>query len=272
MAVVPSPPATPPPHSLVRAADTTRDGDEWERGLQYAPEAPGGYRAAEYCGTEEVDHTRPMEPYVDYQPWEARFYDPCETTFGYPGHQAEIEARLERIATATESYAIARELWTGELAKAAGLENHYLAKAPTVLNAGVAVSPKRGLGLLEEAIGDSLMGSMAFLHCARAARPYLWELDQQGNLLFTKIGNAIVCDAGYDGRAPDGEADSATDNVAWVYASGPVVVRRAPLVMYATRDAEVIDTETNQRYRTASKLVAATFDPAHLFAVPVTLD
>jgi hypothetical protein len=59
--------------------------------------------------------------------------------------------------------------------------------------------------------------------------------------------------------------------VAWIYATGPVVVRRSELMMFAARDAEVIDTETNRRYRRASKVVAATFDPAVLFAVPVTL-
>jgi hypothetical protein len=32
-----------------------------------------------------------------------------------------------------------------------------------------------------------------------------------------------------------------------------------------------VDTANNRRYRRASKVVAATFDPAVLFAVPVTL-
>lgn len=268
MAIVPSPPAAPPPHSLVRAADTTHDSDpDWEKGLQYLPEAPGGYRAAAYCSVEEVDRTRTQESYVDYEPWEARFYDPCETTFGY--HQQEVEDRLARIAAATESYAIARELWTGELAQAAGLPNAYLGKAPVVVSAA-AVTPRHGIGLLEEAIGDKLMGQQAFLHVPRLVQPQLWDLEKVGNLLYTRIDNALVCDAGYPGSPPDGTA--AADGTTWMYATGPVVVRRAPLVMYATRDAEVIDTETNQRYRTASKMVAATFDHAALFAVPVTLD
>jgi hypothetical protein len=271
VAIVPPPPLTVPPHSLVRAADTTRDNDpDWEKGLAYAPEEPGGYTAAALCAPQDVDHRRGVPDSVYYEPWETQFWDPCELTVGYKPD--EVTARLRRIVDATESYAIARELWTGELAAVAGLGNASLAgSAPTIVGGGTARSPKRGLGLLEEAVGDALMGGQAFIHCARAARPYLWELDQQGNLLFTKIGNAIVCDAGYPGSAPAGEADSATDDVAWIYATGPVIVRRTPLVMYATEDAQVIDTRTNRRYRTASKLVAATFDPAHLFAVPVTL-
>jgi hypothetical protein len=275
VAIVPSPPATAPPHSLVRAADTTRDADaDWQKGLAYAPETPGGYiaRASMNCApdADDVDHLRPLVDAVDYAPWEVQFHDPCETTFGYRGQ--DVTDRLRRIADATESYAIARELWTGELATAAGLPNASLTgSAPDVLAGGAAVSPRRGLGLLEEAVGDALMGQQAFIHCARAARPYLWELVKQGNLLFTNLDNAIVCDAGYPGSAPAGQPDSDTDDVAWIYATGPVVVRRSELLFFSAADAEVIDTRTNTRYRTASKLVAATFDPSVLFAVPVTL-
>lgn len=270
MAIVPSPPALPPPHSLVRAADTTHDGDpNWQKGLQYLPEAPGGYRAAAFCTTDEVDHARDLPVAVDYEPFEVRFLDPCETTFGY--REQEVTDRLRRVADATESYAIARELWTGELAKAASNPNGYLGKAPTVLAGGAPQSPRRALGLLEEAVGDALMGQQAFIHASRATLPSLdLHLTKVGNLLFTKIDNAFVADAGYvGGHAPDGETD-ATD-VAWLYATGPVVVRRSELTFYAAADAEVIDTTNNTRVRTASKLVAATFDPAVLFAVPVTL-
>lgn len=271
MALVPAPPATPPPHSLLRAADTTRDADpDWQKGLQYLPEAPGGYVAAAMCSMEDVDHRRDLPTAVDYEPVELRFYDPCETTFGY--REQEVTDRLRRVADASESYGIARELWTGELAAAAGLTNASLATSdPVILGGGTPLSPKRGLGLLEKAVGDALMGQQAFIHCARDARPYLWELDKQGNLLFTKVGNAVVCDAGYPGSAPTGEADSPTDDVVWFYATGPVVVRRSELMFFGAADAEVIDTTNNTRVRTASKLFAATFDPAVLFAVPVTL-
>jgi hypothetical protein len=271
VAIVPTPPLTVPPHSLVRAADTTHDNDpDWEKGLTYAPEEPGGYvaRAAMNCGTgDDVDHLSTVPDAVAYAPWEAEFHDPCELTVGYKPD--EVTARLRRVVDATESYAIARELWAGEVATAFDLPNAYLGRNPTILGGGAGLSPKRGIGLLEEAIGDSLRGGQAFLHVSRAARPYFYELVKVGNLLYTNLDNVIVADSGYPGTAPDGEAGA--DGVAWIYATGPVIVRRTPLVMYATEDAQVIDTRTNRRYRTASKLVAATFDPAHLFAVPVTL-
>lgn len=276
MATVPAPPATIPPHSLIRAAITNRDGDpDWQRGLEYAPETVGGYRALSGCTAEVVDFDAggPPVPFVDYTPWELQVEDPCASTFGY--REDEVTDRLRRAMDSTESYAIARELWAGDLTKAdtaaAGGDaesNVYLAKAPTVLGAG-PVSPKRGLGMLENAVGDALHGQQAYLHISRTARPFFPELVKVGNLLYTNIDNLVVADAGYPGSPPDGTADA--DGVAWVYATGPVVVRRTPFGMDSAAAAEVVDTRTNTIRRTASKRVAATFDPATLFAVPITL-
>jgi hypothetical protein len=271
VAVVTVPLLTAPPHSLVRAADTTRDGDpDWQKGMTYVPEEPGGYKArASWCSdasADDVEHLRGVPDTVDYEPWELEFWDPCELTVGY--NADEVTARLRRMADATESYGIARELWTGEVAREFDLPNPYLAKGPTVVSTA-AVSPKRGIGLLEAAVGDALTGQQATFHVSRAARPYFYELVKVGQLLYTNLDNMIVADAGYPGSPPDGTA--AADDVSWIYATGPVVVRRSELMMFAARDAEVVDTANNRRYRRASKVVAATFDPAVLFAVPVTL-
>lgn len=276
---VPAPPAAAPPHSLVRAAITNRDGDangEWVRGLTYAPETCGGYRAISDCTAEEVDHGAADAPpdLVEYRPWDLQVQDPCATTFGYS--EELVTARLRRAADAIESFAIAHELFTGELAKAeaaalgGGAEpNLYLTNGPTVLGSG-AVSPRRGLGMLEQAVGEALHGQQAFLHLSREALPLLWgNLSKVGQLLYTAVDNVAVADAGYPGGPPDGT--SAVANVEWIYATGPVVVRRTPLVMDSVNEAQVIDTRTNTIRRTAAKRVAATFDTCALFAVPITL-
>lgn len=274
MAIVPTIVAGPPPHSLLRAADTTHDADpDWQRGLEYAPEAVGGYRALSGCTAQVLDFgTGGRAPVVEYRPWELMVEDPCTTTFGYD--QAAMTARLGRAVDAIESYAIARELWTGELSTADAdadddlTPNAALTRNPTVVGSG-PVSPRRGLGLLEGAVGDALHGQQAYLHISRTARPFFAELVKVGQLLFTNLDNFIVADAGYPGTAPDGEAAAA--DVAWIYATGPVVVRRTALFSGPSASAEVIDTATNTVRRTAGKLVAATFDPASLFAVPITL-
>lgn len=270
------PPAVVPLHSLVRSANTTLDGEEgWERGLAYLPEAVGGYLSLAGCSAAEEDHQLNLPPVVEYVPWELQIEEPCHTTFAY--NEAEVSARLERVANAIESYAIARELMTGELAKAdaaAGGDmgvNLYLAKAPTVLNGGVAASPARAIGLLEEAVGDALHGQQATIHVPRAARPYLWQTgtQQQGYLYLTSIGSLLISDAGYANTPPDGTA--AADGVGWIYATGPVVVRRSALFMDAVAPGQTVDTTTNTITRKANKRVAAHFDTRAQFAVPVTL-
>lgn len=277
LTTVAPPQATPPVHSLVRAAVTNLDDEPgWERGLTYLPETTGGYRALSGCTARNIDHTLGNPPVVQYQPWELQVVEPCQTTFAY--NEETVTERLARSFAAVESYAIARELMTGELTKAdaaagGAVANLYLAKAPTVLNAGAAVSPNRAIGLLEEALGDALHGQPATLHFPRVARPYLWTggTQQVGSLLYTSIGNLIVSDAGYANTAPDGTAGGVAAGTAWVYGTGPVVVRRSGMYLDAVAPSQTVDTATNTITRKGNKVVAATFDSRALFAVPVTL-
>jgi hypothetical protein len=274
--VVAAPPATIPPHSLIRAAITNRDADPgWERGLAYAPETPGGYVGYLPCSAETFDDyaAGPATPVVDYLPWELQVEHPCHSTFGYT--RADVDAELRRAIDATESFAIARELMAGDLARAARTagdlddgQNLALVDDPTVLAAGVAVSPNRALGLIQQALGEALRGQQAYLHVPREVLPYLTNLVPSGQLLTTWVGNLVIADAGYPNIAPGG-ADPA-DGVGWIYGTGTVVVRRS--VAFADGDeVETLDTATNTLTRRTSKRVAATFDRAALFAVPVTL-
>lgn len=274
--VVAAPPATIPPHSLIRAAITNRDGETgWERGLAYAPETPGGYVGYLPCSTEQFDDYRATDPTppVDYLPWELQIEHPCHSTFGY--NRTQIDDELRRAMDATESFAIARELWAGDLARAARTagdlddgQNLALVDDPTVLAAGTPVTPARALGLLLQNVRGALRGQQAYLHVPGEVLPYLPNVQVSGNLLTTQTGDLIVCDAGYPNLAP-GAADPA-DGVGWIYGTGPVVVRRS--TTFADGDeTETLDTRTNALTRRLSKRVAATFDRAALFAVPVTL-
>jgi hypothetical protein len=276
VANVPAPPAGVPPHSLIRAAITNRDADpDWTRGLAYVPETVGGYRALSDCTAEEVDHGADagVPAAVQYRPWDLQVQDPCASVFGYD--EQAVTDRLIRAAGAVQSYAIARELWTGELTRAEAVTrgdaedtNLHLTKDPVVLGTG-PVSPKRAIGMLQAEAGDAFHGQQVFLHVSRTAEPFLPDLAKVGNLLYTRLDNVVVADAGYTGDPPEGTA--AAENVSWVYATGPVVVRRTPFVPDGADYAEVLDTRTNTLRRTGSMRVAATFDTAAYFAVPITL-
>lgn len=271
--VVVAPRATPPVHSLIRAAVTNVDGEDgWERGLTYAPETPGGYRAWMRCSNEQIDETVDRIPTVDYEPYEVQFVHPCASTFGYDRAQREDE--LRRAVDATESFAIARELWTGDLSQAAATAgdltdpNLSLADGPTILNGGTPIPARRALGMIEQAAGEALRGQQAYVHIPRETVHLYGYLPSSGNLITSYVGNLLVADAGYPGTAPAGETDA--DGVAWIYATGTVVVRRSSLFM-AGPDDEVIDTATNTILLHGSKVVAATFDRSAHFAVPVDL-
>lgn len=276
--VVVAPRASVPPHSLIRAAvtGTAVDGEDgWERGLVYAPETPGGYRAFTRCSDATyADLPAGATPTVDYEPWELQVEHACHSTFGYD--RDTLDAELARALESTESYAIARELWQGDLTAAAATagditadeRNLALVIGPTVLNGGTAVAPKHAVGILEDALGDALRGQQAYLHVSRRVQPLLGDLTRDGNLLTTRVGNLVVADAGYPNTAPGGGAPAL--NVGWLYGTGTVVVRRsAPFP--PSRDGEVIDTATNTLTLRTGRVVAATFDRSAHFAVPIDL-
>jgi hypothetical protein len=274
LTVVVAPRATVPPHSLIRAAAAPPTGEVgWERGLTYAPESPGGYRAFAACTDEEyVDEGAGPTPIVEYMPWDLQIVHPCHSTFGLD--EVQLAAELDRASEAVESYAIARELWNGDLTRAAhtagdvDAANLSLVDGPTVLNGGTPAKAALALGMLEEAAGDALRGQQVYLHVGRLAQNLLPNVTREGNLLTTRVGNLVVSDAGYPGTPPVGE--DAAPGVAWLYATGPVVVRRSPAERIGVGQG-ALDTRTNRLDLRSTKVVAATFDRSAHYAVPVDL-
>ncbi len=270
---VAAPRATVPVHSLIRAAVTTLDDEPgWERGLTYAPESPGGYRAFAACTDADYDDEGAgPTPAVAYWPWDLQVVHPCHSTFGLDEEQ--LDAELGRAVDATESYAIARELWQGDLTRAAAAAgdvddpNLSLVDGPTVLAAGAPQPPKVALGLIQAAAGRALRGQQVYLHAAPEVEPFL-DVTREGNLLTTKRGNLLVSDAGYPNTAPGGT--DAAAGVGWLYATGPVVVRRSPVERVGIGQGAV-DTRSNRLDLRATRVVAATFDRSAHFAVAVAL-
>lgn len=271
---VASPRLTAPVHSLIRAAVTNLDGEDgWERGLTYAPESPGGYRAFAACtdATYENLGAGPT-PVVTYRPWDLQIVHPCHSTFGL--NEAERDAELTRAVEATESYAIARELWAGDLTRealAAGdveAANLSLVDGPTILNGGAPAKPALALGALEEAAGHALRGGLVYLHVDRLLQGLVPNVTRDGNLLTTRVGNLVISDAGYPGTPPVGVAETPT--VRWLYATGTVVVRRSPIERIGVGQG-ALDTATNTLDLLATKVVAAHFDRSVHFAAAVDL-
>jgi hypothetical protein len=198
--VVAAPQATAPVHSLVRSAITNVDNEPgWERGLAYAPETPGGYVSWMRCTTETFENLVEKTPVVEYEPVEFQFVHPCHSRFGLT--EPQIDEELRRAVDATESFAIARELWQGDLTRAAvdagdaDAANLSLVDGPTVLNGGTPVKVHRALGMIEQALGEALRGQRAYVHLSRETLSLFGYLQAAGNLLTSWSGNLIVADA-----------------------------------------------------------------------------
>lgn len=282
--------AAPPTVGLITSARTTlddEDGGNWIRGMQYAPESCGGYRAIPGgCSPDfgSVDFTEDRPAQVDYAPWTLQVEEHCGTIDGRD--RAPILERLRRQLGAVESYAIGRELLTGEVTRsevATGVRtqpNPYLAEAGRVeVLTTAAVPPEHGVGLLEEALGHALRGQVAYLHVpliaeARVTRYGIVRVD--GNMRRTPRDSQVVLEAGYPNVAPAADDTTppaaAAAGTAWIYGTGLVVVRRGPVEDLARQQVNAIDRRTNQYLEGVSRPVAAHYDPCAQFAVQITLE
>jgi hypothetical protein len=113
----------------------------------------------------------------------------------------------------------------------------YLAGPQTqVLTPGSGVlSLVDALGWLEGELGEQL-GPQGIIHASRYLAPsfaesYQTQLVSQGDQALsrsTTSGTKIVFGSGYPAVGPDGKAP--TTGTSWLYASGPIAVRRGPVI------------------------------------------
>jgi len=114
----------------------------------------------------------------------------------------------------------------------------YLAGPQTTIVPGGSSTPDlvTGLGFLEQALGNAL-GPVGLIHASKYLAPvfadhWLTEMNSDGKSRSTTSGTPVVFGAGYPPLGPDGLPPAA--NESWLYASGPIVVRRAPVMVTET--------------------------------------
>src|SRR5690606_5413085 len=167
----------------------------------------------------------------------------------------EVNNLIEMYIEAATQKAVEREFWTGELRDGMDDSNHLASTAAEVVNPSVGspVKTKYGLALLEQALGDHGIGERGVIHATRGVASALGFKGSNGRIE-TPIGNYLVAGTGYTGSGPEGTAPSGDQ--AWMYATGPVVVRLGPSEMYQDSTRVSIDTRNNtihyQGYRAAS--------------------
>lgn len=189
-------------------------------------------------------------------------------------------ARVLRQLEAASEKAVEFELWHGNIVTAEGLETpHLVGPTSTVLNSGTALSPARGLALLEHTIGfGSAIGAQGVIHMTRDAFSLLAVgsqvqiVDDQAQ---TRGGTPIVIGSGYSGSGPDSLGVDAlpTNNTKWMYATGSlgVFLGESEVVNDTLGQGYDVSGNKNDMKIKASRPAVAYFDPAIHLAVKLDL-
>ena len=139
------------------------------------------------------------------------------------------------------------------------VESRFTAKhlhgAGVVTLGGGAVKLLRGLGLLEDALAER-HGGIGIVHAARelgAVFTNFMAVRHDGTRVRTPLDNLWAFGSGYTTAGPTGTAAPAGQ--AWIYATGPVLVRRSDVQVY-----EQFDTRKNTRLAIAERSYVITDD------------
>ena len=158
--------------------------------------------------------------------------------------QAAFRARAIAAFTAVESQLLARHFLTGE-----GLTlNPHLAdgSADCVFpNGDASTTAVNGLALMTKAIADT--GRQGLIHSSPMYTDALRErfaIDNKTGVIRTINGIVVIPDFGYaDGSRPTGHA-AATGTQEWIYATGPVDIRRSEIIVLPDDVSEALDRGT----------------------------
>lgn len=222
--------------NLLAAANTpTGESVRWQEGTAYESRACGGVNNCDTCDPtkvavvrEGVESDDPAGRMVEAVAVYAETIYEC---MYLPGTVEEMRDRAAGSLDAELPRAVERELWSGDIARAAGYDNRYLISPDFVtdLTPGEgAVKPAAALGLLEDALGDRYSG-VGLIHVNRHAQVYLPTVTRNGRILETRVGNRVVPGVGYPGTGPatvgDPDGQAPGDNEEWVYITPMVTVR-----------------------------------------------
>lgn len=160
------------------------------------------------------------------------------------GDEAAFRARAAAALAAREGRLVEIEFSTGGLIPTNPRLNDGQGTFP---NGNTATDPVNGVAILERAIADTGAGGVIHVtpevSTALSARGHALE-DDRGVLRTTGNGTVVIPGAGYDGSNPNGHS-GATAVRDWIYATGPVDIRRSEVIPVPGTLAEALDRENN---------------------------
>ncbi|MFF0401736.1 cupin [Streptomyces sp. NPDC005248] len=244
-------PGTPLPHGILNACTDVRDVDdvhellgvEW-MALGCCPvqvwrdpclndeslgdESPGAPVQKEFCRP-SVEHAEPITVYAGSE---------CSTMgWTYTEAREHAEASLEL----GEQQAVEAGFWSAKLAMTA--TDLTPAEGPVSIAQGVAALE----GCLAEQYGGVGVlhvpaGAAALLGCCNLVRE-----DPAAGSLRTLAGNCVIIGAGYSAMNTGPGNLPAEPGTAWLYITGPVVVRRGPTETVPDQPGASVNIRNNDR-------------------------
>jgi hypothetical protein len=187
--------------------------EQWVRGFSFEFDSRPTVRLVDIAGAEAhemfdgtgLSRFREVESfYIEVEDFRSTFNAAGEDRF----------ARVLKQLEAATQKAVEREFWNGYVARSEPNSNEYLTKAGLASYASetpaTAVSPARGIALLEWALSNSPVGEQGVLHITRDIAASLgsnWLLmrveDDRGKFhVETVNGTTTVSGAGYTGDGP----------------------------------------------------------------------
>ncbi|MGW0681813.1 hypothetical protein ACWD2L_00425 [Streptomyces sp. NPDC002754] len=251
--IVTNPPSQPYRYGLFSAATVYDDASFDPRGGDYTWRVQGCTPGAEwdYCWQSPYETQDPKSVLPDQWMQASPFvvYDGVTCLrVGEPDLGPVAESRL----TLSEQGQAERHFWAQLGDEAADTDDAILTDAGTPF-----ASVTDAIGALEAQLAATT-GAAGVIHIPRYAISQLdaCAIVRDGSTLRTLLGTPIVAGGGYGYTGPD---DADTDDVLWIYATGPVTVRRGVVQVYGG-DAGGFDQKTNEVWHIAERPYLITAD------------
>lgn len=249
------PPPIAPTYGLLQAATAPAAGvrivpdvdergiERWMNGAEVYPYPPDQGDVFDPCASGSDYAPKGEGDALEHPKFGAMTVWLAETCTSYKvWNQDEYKARAVAAFTAVESSIIARELMNGTRLPA----NPYLADAvntdfPT---GDTPLSVLQGLATLEDAIAAT--GRQGLIHCSPGIGTLMRErftVDTKTGVLRTVNGIVVIPDFGYvNANPPTGHSVGA--NQEWIYATGPIDVRRSEVFVTPDNVSQAVDRGT----------------------------
>ncbi len=200
------------------------------------------------------------------------------------GYWDDADARITDLLTSGEARAVETTFWSGAInAPTTGITYPHLASDDVVYSSdglvllqtaaqvvtGWAVDILQGVGLLEGALARCF-GGVGVIHAPREALSAMAEshlIEPRGGTMYTIGGVPVAFGAGYLTTGPDGTP--ASPGNAWLYATGPVMMRRSEIRIVAGR-AQSLNRSVNTLTMIAERDYNLAWNCCH-FAIQVSL-